>query len=125
MQVHKTKIRPTKQARRELEDIVFREADIRWVRHLYTDALVITARVTNNNVHRLMVDNGSAVDILYLNAYKRMGLTEDNLDPNSSPLYTFIRDHVVPKGVVNLTITAGEYPRTSTILANFLVGDVP
>ena len=31
-----------------------------------------------------MVDDGSASDILYLNAYKKMGLTEDDLDPNSS-----------------------------------------
>ena len=60
MQVHKTKIRPTKQARRELDDIVFKEADARWVHHLHTDALVITARVANSNVHFLLVDDGSA-----------------------------------------------------------------
>ena len=57
------KVRPTKQARREFEDIVFREADTRWVHHLHANALVITARVANSNVHRLMVDDGSVVDI--------------------------------------------------------------
>ena len=73
-----------------------------------------------------MVDNGSAIDILYLNAYKRMGLTEDNLDPNNSPLYGFSRDHVVLKwGVAKLTRTIGEHPQTSTVLANFLVVDAP
>ena len=72
-----------------------------------------------------MVDNGSAVDILYLNAYKKMGLTEDDLDPNSSPLYGFIGDHVIPKGVAKLTIIVGEHPRIYTILANFHVVKAP
>ena len=72
-----------------------------------------------------MVDDGSTMDILYLNAYKKMGLTKHNLDPNSSPLYDFTRDHVISKRLAKLTITVGEHPRTSTILANFLVVDAP
>ena len=68
-----------------------------------------------------MVDYGSATDILYLNAYKKMGLTEDDLDPNNSPLYGFAGDHIIPKGVAKLTITMGEHSRTSTDLTNFLV----
>ena len=84
---------------------------------------MITAQVANSNVHRLRVDDGSAMDILYLNAYKRMSLTEDDLDPNSSQLYGFTGDHVVPKGVAKLTITVGEHPWTLTVLANFLVVD--
>ena len=66
-----------------------------------------------------MVDDGSALDILYLKAYKRMGLIEDDLDPNISPFY------FIPKRVVKLTITVREHPRTSTILSNFLVVDAP
>ena len=68
-----------------------------------------------------MVDSGSTVDILYLNAYKRMGLTEDDLDPNNSLLNGFTGDHIVPKGLAKLTIIVGELARTSTILTNFLV----
>ena len=114
-------VQPTKQSRRELEDIFFKEVNVRWVHHPHTEALVIIARVTNSNVHRLKVDDGSAVDILYLNAYKRMGLTEDDLDPNNSLLNGFTGDHIVPKGLAKLTIIVGELARTSTILTNFLV----
>ena len=125
VQVHKTEVRPTKQAQRELEDIFFRKFDARWIHHPYTNALVITARVANSNIHRLMVDDGSSVDILHLSAYKRIGLIEDDSDPISSPLYDFTRDHVIPKGVAKLIIKVGEHPRSSTILANFLVVDAP
>ena len=123
VQVHIMKIRPTKQAWRELEDIVFKQADARWVHHPHTNALVITAQVANVSVHCLMVDDGSTADILYLNAYKKMGLTKDDLDPNSSPLYYFTRDYIIPKGVAKLTVTVGEHLRTPTVLANFLVVD--
>ena len=76
-QIHvlKTEERPTKNARQELEDIVFTKADARWVNHPHVDALVITARVANSNVHRLLVDDGNTVDIIYLDAYKWMSLT--------------------------------------------------
>ena len=67
-----------------------------------------------------MVDDGSAVDIFYLNAYKRMSLNEDDLDHNSSPLYGFTKDHIIHKGVAKLTITIGEHPRISTIHVIFL-----
>ena len=43
-----------------------------------------------------MVDDGSAVDILYLDTYKRMGLTENELSPTTSPLCGFTGDHVIP-----------------------------
>ena len=71
------------------------------------------------------MDDGSAVDILYLSAYKKMGLTEEDLDPNTSPLYGFTGDHVVSKGVAKLTIMVGEHPWTSIVLANFFVVDAP
>ena len=67
------------------------------------------ARVTNCNVHRLMVDDGSVTSILYLSAYKKMGMAEDNLDPNSSSLYGFTGDHVIPKGVAKLIVTVEDH----------------
>ena len=48
-----------------MEDITFSERDAHHVRHLHCDALVVKAMITNNNVHRILVDNESSVDILY------------------------------------------------------------
>ena len=69
--------------------------------------MVITARVASSNVHKILVDDGSAIDIIYLDAYKRMGLTESELSPTTSPLYKFTRDDVIPKGTIKLAVTVG------------------
>ena len=123
--IYKTKESSTKHARRELEDIIFIEADVRWVHHPHADALVITARIANNNIHRLMVDDGSAVDILYLDAYKQMGLEENALSHATSPLYGFIGDHVILKGTTKLAVIVREHPRISIVIIDFLVVDYP
>ena len=57
-----------------LEDIVFTHADASWVHHPYEDALVIIAEVANSLVHQLLVDSGSAINILYWDAYHKVGL---------------------------------------------------
>ena len=88
---------------------------------LHVDALVITARVANSNVHRLLVDDGSTVDIIYLDVYKSMGLIESELSLTTSPLYGFTGDHVIPRGIVKLAVMVEEHSRVSTIVAEFLI----
>lgn len=87
---------PNKAARRESEDITFTKREVRWVHHPYHDALVITTRGSNNNVHRILVDNGSVADILSLSAFNRMGLSHEYLRPIVTPLYGFTRDLLMP-----------------------------
>ena len=87
--------------------------------------MVITARVANSNVHRMLVDDGSAVDIIYLNTYKRIDPTESELSPTTSPLYGFTRDHVIPKGTIKLAVMMREHPIVSTVMIEFLVVDYP
>ena len=45
--------------------IGFTEEDARRLHHPYDDALVISIQIRNYNTHRVFVDNGSSVDILY------------------------------------------------------------
>ena len=94
-----------------MDNITFSERDAHHVRHLHCDALVITVIIANNNVHRMLVDNGSSVDILYYQAFERMGLKVNNLKPSPNPIYGFTGDSVIPLGVISLPMTLGEYPR--------------
>ena len=49
----------------ENDDITFSDSVAHHVHHPHYDALIITAMVANNNVHGILVDNGTSVDILY------------------------------------------------------------
>ena len=70
--------RPAKQFTSETGDITFSEKYSFHVRHPHCDALVIKAMIANNNVHMMLVDNESSVDILYFQACERMGLKVSN-----------------------------------------------
>ena len=61
-------------ARRESLIIEFSEDDARRLHHPHDDALVVTIRVGDYNVHRMLVDNGSSTDILYYSAFQQMGI---------------------------------------------------
>ena len=63
----------------QLDDIVFTQADASWVHNPHDDALVITTEVANSLVHRLLVDSGRVVNILYWDAYQMIGLRQANL----------------------------------------------
>ena len=102
--------RPAKQIRGEVEDIIFSEKDARHVRHPYYDALVIKAMIANNNVHRIQIDNGSSMDILYFQAFEMMELKVSDLKPSPNPVYGFTGDLVVPLGVISLPMTRENTP---------------
>ena len=56
-------------ARRESPIIGFSEDDARRLHHPYDDALVVSIRVGDYNVHQMLVYNGSSADILYYPAF--------------------------------------------------------
>ena len=116
---------PAKQIRGKVEDITFSEKDALHVCHPHCDALVIKAMIANNNVHRILVDNGSSVDILYFQAFERMRLNVSYLKPSPNPVYGLTGDSVNLLGVISLPMTLGEYPRQSCVMAKFLVMDQP
>ena len=50
--------------------IGFLEEDARRLHQPYVDALVVSIRVGDYNTHRVLVDSGSLVDILYYPAFQ-------------------------------------------------------
>ena len=81
--------------------------------------------MANNNVHGVLVDNGSLVDILYYQAFQKIGLKDNDLKPSPNPVYDLTEDSIMPMGVITLPMTMGEYPRQSCVMADFLVIDQP
>lgn len=53
------------QAEQPMEQLIkFMDVDMRDVQYPYDDALILIMRITNHNMHRMLIDNGSSVNIL-------------------------------------------------------------
>ena len=57
------------------------------------------------NTRRVLVDNGSSIDIIYLFAFQQLKVDLKRLHPFESPLVSFSGDKVYPKGIMTLTVT--------------------
>ena len=73
----------------ETLDITFTEGDARTVHYPHSDALVVTAVIGNVNVHRLLVDNKSSINILAYCAYQRMKMAYKDMMACYNELYGF------------------------------------
>ena len=70
----------------------------------HDDALVVTLRIGGYDVRRMMVDQGSAVEIMYPDLYKGLNLKPEDLTAYESPLVSFEGKTVIPKGQIRLPI---------------------
>ncbi|XP_064987293.1 uncharacterized protein LOC135626033 [Musa acuminata AAA Group] len=91
----------------------------------HDDALVISTRVANAQVRRIMVDTGSSADILYIGALQKLGLARESLSPMCSALTGFTGDSISPLGAINLPLTLGTPPKSKTVMTTLLVVDLP
>ena len=64
----------------------------------YDDALAITLKIEGYDVKRVMVDQGSGVEIMYPNFYRGLNLKPEYLITYDSPLVSFDGKVVIPKG---------------------------
>ena len=80
---------------------------------------MVTLRIGGYNVKRVMVDQGSATEIMYPNLYKGLGLKPEDLMVYSSPLVSFEGKMVVPKGQIRLPVQTG----TDVVEVDFIVVD--
>ena len=103
--------------------ITFIDEDAKRVHHPHEDAIIITLLITNYTTRKMLVDNGSLIDILYYPVFQQMRLGRDQIRPVSSPLVGFGGMKVQPVGTVTLLMVVGAYPQQITKEVNFLVVD--
>ncbi|RWV95306.1 hypothetical protein GW17_00042078 [Ensete ventricosum] len=87
----------------------------------HDDALVITTRIANTRVKRIMIDIGSSADILYFDTFLNLGMTNRDLTPMTSTLTGFTGDTITPVGITTLPMTFDDEPRTKI----FMVVELP
>ena len=98
----------------------FSDADKQGTIQPHNDTLVVMLRIGGYDVKRVMVDQGSAAEIMYPDLYKGLGLKPEDLTTYSSPLVSFEGKMVVPKGQIRLPVQAG----TNVVKVDFIVVDV-
>ncbi|RWW03640.1 hypothetical protein GW17_00033182 [Ensete ventricosum] len=84
-------------------------------------ALVISTQIIDTQVKRIMVDTESSADILYIDAFQKLGLSSGDLVPKTSTLTGFIGDSISPLVITTLLVTIREAPRSKMLMVSFLV----
>ena len=64
----------------------------------HNGALVVTLRIGRFDVKRVLVDQGSAAEIMYPDLYKGLNLKSEDLMAYASPSISFKGKTVIPKG---------------------------
>jgi hypothetical protein len=67
--------------------------------------MVITTHIDKWDVTRVLVDNGSQAEILFLSAFDQMGFDRRQLKEASKPLYGFGGKRIEPVGSMSLPVS--------------------
>ena len=76
---------PKKAKRNSHPVLSFFEEDKVGTTQPHDDALLVTLKIRGYNVKKVMVDGGSAAEIMYPDLYKGLKLKPEDLLPHSSP----------------------------------------
>ena len=85
----------------------------------HNNVLLITLKIRDYDVKRLMVDGGSTAEIMYHDLYKGLKLKPEDFMPYNSPLMSFNGKLVIPNGMIRLPIQTGP----EIVEVNFIVVD--
>jgi hypothetical protein len=99
-----------------------RDVDLRSAPHI--DAMVINCSVAGWDLHKVLVDNGSQADIIFLHAFDRMGISHSLLKPSDNPLYGFGVKGTFPVGKIELPLSFGVAPNARSEQITFDIVDM-
>ncbi|XP_028110761.1 uncharacterized protein LOC114309250 [Camellia sinensis] len=86
--------------------ISFSTRDLERIQTLHNDALVVTLRIRDFDVKRILIGQGSSVEIMYYDAFKQLKLRDTDLALTTSPLVGFNLQPEWPMGKIILLVKA-------------------
>ncbi|XP_068483271.1 uncharacterized protein [Phaseolus vulgaris] len=93
--------------RRTLPPMLFTDEDFQEIDPDHDDPMVITVEIAEYAVMKTLVDQGSSVDILFWDTFKRLHLREEDIVPFREQIIGFSGERVNTKGYVDLVTTFG------------------
>ncbi len=98
---------PTVSRGDEEQVISFSDNDLKDVQLSHNDPLVVTLRIGNYDVQRILIDQGSFAEVMYHDLYVKLGLEESELSSFTTPIFGFSGEPTVPLGKTILPVLAG------------------
>ncbi|XP_057545947.1 uncharacterized protein LOC130824940 [Amaranthus tricolor] len=90
----------------------------------HTDPLVVTLKIGQMKVRRVLVDTGSTADLITMECLRQMKFEEKHLQPLDKPLIGFGGSQVIPLGTIILPVRVGEKNESRTMPIRFTVVDL-
>ena len=112
---------PTPKKQRSDGVISFFNVNAEGVQTPHDDAIVVSMTIANYDVKRILVDNGSSVDILFYDAFSKMNLPVNLLRKTNSLLVGFSEDVISVEGIITLPVTKGQTLRQVIVMLDFPV----
>ncbi|GKU90937.1 hypothetical protein SLEP1_g4878 [Rubroshorea leprosula] len=91
----------------------------------HNDPLVTLIMINNYQVQRVLVDTGSAPDVMYYHCFESLGLNPTLLQRYDGPIYGFDNQPIQVEGVLTMNVAFGSRRTYVTPLVRFLVVKMP
>ena len=82
--------------------IIFTDDDFHGLDHQQDDPIIINVEIENYAVKKVLIDQGSSVDILYWATYQKLQLSDTTMVPYDEPIYGFSGEQVSTRGYIDL-----------------------
>ncbi|XP_068498083.1 uncharacterized protein [Phaseolus vulgaris] len=102
--------------------MLFTDEDFQEIDPDHGDPMVITVEIAEYAVMKTLVDQGSSVDILFWDTFKRLHLKEEDIVPFREQIIGFSGERVNTKGYVDLMTTFGRGMVDASTSYNVLLG---
>jgi hypothetical protein len=104
--------------------ITFTEEDFKLKSAIHNDAMVIEVNIAGWIIRKVLVDNGSSADILFLKTFEKMNLSQHMLNLPEYPLQGFGGKPIKPVGKISLPVSFGDLDNARTETLTFDVVDI-
>jgi hypothetical protein len=97
----------------------FSAEDINQASFSHTDMMVVTIHIDRWDVTRILIDNGTQTEVLFLCAFDKMGYYRKQLKESTKPLYGFSGKGIEPISVITLPVSFDTPQNPSTEYITF------
>jgi hypothetical protein len=104
--------------------ITFIEEDFKLKSAIRNDAMVIEVNIAGWIIGKVLVDNGSSADILFLKTFEKINLRQHMLHPPEYPLQGFGGKPIKPVGKISLPVSFGDLDNARIENLTFDVVDI-